>query len=110
MSLVEGTRDVFLSHSSGDKGSYVLPLARALAANGISYWLDEAEIHWGDRITEKINQGITVSRYVIVFLSPAFLEKNWTLAELGAALARENSSGQTIVLPLIIGPPKAVLE
>jgi hypothetical protein len=102
------TRDVFLSHAFEDKGEFVLPFAAELKARGISFWLDEAEIRWGDRITQKINGGLESSRYVIVFLSPRFVGKGWPESELAAALNKENSEGQTVVLPLVIGDERFV--
>lgn len=94
-------KDVFLSHSSKDK-EYVRDLANELDRCGISYWLDEAEIKWGENITKKINDGLSRSSYVIVFLSNNFMSSNWPEAELNAALNKENSSGEVVVLPLII--------
>jgi hypothetical protein len=88
----------------------VRPFAEELKKRGISYWLDEAEIKWGDRITKEINLGLSRARFVVVFLSINFLGRNWPEAELGAALSKENTQGQTIVLPLVIGDPKIVLQ
>lgn len=110
MALTPETRDVFLSHAFEDKDEFVIPFARELAKRGISCWLDEAEIHWGDRITQKINTGLQSSRYVIVFLSPRFVGKGWPESELAAALNKENSEGQTVVLPLVIGEERVVLS
>jgi hypothetical protein len=110
MPLNPETRDVFLSHASEDKGEFVLPFARELTRRGISFWLDEAEIHWGDRITQRINVGLGSSRYVIVFLSPRFVGKGWPESELAAALNKENSEGQTVVLPLVIDDEHFVLN
>jgi hypothetical protein len=97
-------RDVFLCHASADKDTYVCPFSSALAANGISYWIDEAEIAWGDRITERINEGLARSRYVVVFLTEAFLERRWPQAELGSALNLEASTGGVVVLPIMAAP------
>lgn len=102
-------RDVFLSHASPDKEQHVRPFSEELARRGISFWLDEAEIDWGDSITRKINEGLSLSRYVVVFLSPDFMGRNWAEAELAAALNRENSEGETVVLPVIIGEARQVL-
>src|SRR6266404_5136319 len=76
----------FLCHASADKETYVRPFAAALTAGGITYWLDEAEVGWGDRITEKINEGLSHSHYVVVFLTEAFLKRKWPQTELGGAL------------------------
>jgi len=101
-------RDVFLCHASADKDAYVRPFASALQENGITYWLDEAEIGWGDRITEKINVGLAQSRVIVVFLSNAFLQRNWPQAELGSVLNLEASTGEVLVLPLLMAPEPLV--
>jgi hypothetical protein len=103
-------RDVFLSHASEDKDRYVRPFAEELARRGITYWLDEAEIRWGDRITQRIDEGLREARYVIVFLSHTFLGRNWPESELRAALNKETTTGTVVVLPLILGDPSAVLD
>lgn len=102
-------RDVFICHASADKQSHVRPFAAALASAGITYWLDEAEIGWGDRITEKINDGLSRSRYVVVFLTEALLQRQWPQTELGSALSREASSGGVVVLPIMVTSDAQVL-
>jgi hypothetical protein len=42
-------------------------------------------------------------RYVIVVLSPSFIDKNWPEREFNAALNMEASSGEVKVLPLVAG-------
>jgi hypothetical protein len=96
-------KDIFLCHASEDKESVVRPLANLLESNGISCWLDEAEIHWGESITRKVNQGLLDSRFVVVVLSAHCMEKNWPQRELYAALNLEASSGQVKILPLLVG-------
>lgn len=51
------SRDVFVCHASEDKPDVVRPLSQALAATGISSWVDEAEIHCGDSIVDKVSDG-----------------------------------------------------
>jgi len=99
------SRDVFICHASEDKPAVVRPLAYELQRKGISCWLDEAEIHWGDSIIDRINEGLRSSRFVIVVLSRAFLSKNWPKKELSAVLSAEISSGRVKVLPLLVGSP-----
>jgi len=99
-------RDVFICHASEDKTTVVRPLTKALTEQGISCWLDEAEIKWGDSITKKVNEGLSKSPFVVVVLSQAFLSKNWPERELNAALNIEASSGEVKVLPLIFGDKK----
>lgn len=102
-------REVFLCHAGEDKENYVRPFASELEESKITYWLDEAEIIWGDSLIGKINEGLKISTYVIVFLSNNFLNKNWPKKELEAALGKENRTGQTIVLPLILDNVEEIL-
>lgn len=99
-------RDVFLCHASEDKAKVLRPLVSALKAAGITFWYDEAEIRWGDSIVEKVNEGLRISRYVLVVLSPAFVEKHWPQRELNAVLNIEASTSEVRVLPLLVGSPE----
>ena len=103
-------KDVFLSHASPDKEQYVRPFAHELDHKNITYWLDEAEIKWGEKITSKINTGLKQSEYVVVFISKAFVGRHWPESELASALNKENSEGRTVVLPIIIGDAKPLLK
>jgi hypothetical protein len=102
-------KDVFISYSSANAAQCVRPLAHALDSLGITYWLDEVEIAWGDSISEKINAGLQQSKYVVVIVSPEFLDRQWPKKELSSALHRETETGRTLVLPIIVGDPNLVL-
>ena len=99
----EAVRDIFICHASEDKKEIVGPIVEAFTQAGISAWYDEAEIKWGDSITQKVNEGLKKSRFVVVVLSPSFLIKNWPQRELNAALNIEASTGEVKVLPLLVG-------
>ncbi len=96
-------RDVFLCHASEDKHSIVRSLHEGLTKSGITCWLDEAEVRWGDSIVEKVQEGLRESQFVIVVLSKTFLAKPWQRRELAAALSVEASTGGVRVLPLLAG-------
>lgn len=96
-------RDVFLCHAHEDRVKIVAPLYAALIADGISCWLDEAEINWGDSITQKVSEGLRTSRYIVAILSPCFLRKKWPRRELNAILNLEAATGVVRVLALISG-------
>ncbi len=107
------TKDVFICHASEDKQEVAKPLFQAFQDSNITSWYDEAEIAWGDSITEKINHGMRVSTYVLVVLSRAFLSKHWPQREMNAALSQEASSGEVRVLPLLVGDKRdrdAIIE
>lgn len=97
------TWDVFLCHASEDKENIVFPVVQYLEQCGVRCWHDEGEIRWGDSISEKINEGLKKSRFVMVVLSPSFLKKPWARKELHAALSKEIKSERTTVLPLLVG-------
>jgi hypothetical protein len=81
-------------------------MVNALKNASITYWYDEAEIKWGDSITQKVNEGLSVSRFVIVVLSKSFISKNWPQREMNSALNIEATSGEVRVLPLLAGTQK----
>jgi len=108
-SLPRALRDVFLSHASPDKDTYVRPLACSLEDRDISYWLDEAELLWGHSLLKTISEGLEAARFVLVFISEHFISRPWPDAELRAALSREISSGEIRVLPLFICEPEHAL-
>ena len=91
--------DIFISHASEDKAAVARPLAEILKRRGLRVWLDEAELHLGDSLRQKIDDGLSKSRFGVVVLSPAFFAKNWPQMELDALVAREEM-GVKVVLPV----------
>lgn len=96
-------KNVFICHASEDKAGIARPLYNALTINGISCWIDEAEISWGDSLIEKVNDGMKNSSYTIVILTANFINKKWPQRELRAALNKETSEGKKLVLPILSG-------
>ena len=94
-------RDVFLCHASPDKASIARPLAASLAQRAISCWLDEAIIEPGDSITDAVNDGLRLSRYVVVVVTAELLSRPWPRKELNAAFSREIRAGQVVVIPVL---------
>lgn len=93
----------FLCHAEEDKISVVEPLAAELDAAGITYWYDRHDLRLGDSISDKIQQGLANSKYLLAVVSESFSAKGWARKELNSALQREVRSGQTVVIPLLIG-------
>ena len=60
-------------------------------------------------LVKKVQDGLSRSRTVLVFLSKDFLRKDWPEAELDTALSLE-VSGRSVVLPLILGLSHKELE
>jgi len=75
--------DVFISHSSKDKLSFVEPLVKELKSAGLLVWYDKDSIILGDDIKNKIITGIQNAILVIIILSKSFLKSCWANLELG---------------------------
>jgi hypothetical protein len=91
--------DVFISHASQDKDSLVRPLAKELTEMGFDVWYDESTLKVGDSLREKIDQGLSSSRYGVVVLSESFFAKNWPQYELNGLVAKEMHGGK-VILPI----------
>lgn len=91
--------DVFISHASEDKDTFVKPLVEALQSNGYKVWYDEFTLKVGDSLRRSIDNGLINSRYGIVVLSSAFFAKNWTQYELDGLVTRE-MEGHKVILPI----------
>jgi hypothetical protein len=93
---------IFLSHTSEDK-PFVRRLKESLVNHGVTkVWLDEAEIQIGDSLIKKIDEGLQMTKYIGVILSPRSIESNWVEKELEIAMNREIASGEVVVLPLVM--------
>ena len=91
--------DVFISHASEDKESFVSLLARRLQEQGLRVWFDEFTLTIGDSLRRSIDRGLARSRYGIVVISPDFLKKEWPQKELDGLVARE-IDGVKVILPV----------
>lgn len=91
--------DVFISHASEDKESFVRPLAEKLAAQGLRIWFDELTLKIGDSLRRSIDAGLSRSRFGVVVISPSFLAKEWPQRELDGLTARE-VDGNKVILPI----------
>jgi hypothetical protein len=92
--------DLFLSHASEDKDAIARPLYKALTAEGVSVWFDEAVLEMGDSLRRKIDEGLAKCRYGLVILSSKFLSKQWPQRELDGLVARETAYGEKAILPI----------
>lgn len=91
--------DVFISHASEDKTSFVRPFVDFLKAKNVAVWYDEFELQVGDSLRRSIDNGLKNSKYGIVVLSEAFFNKEWPQRELDGLFARE-VNGEKVILPI----------
>lgn len=92
--------DVFICHASEDKDDFVRPLAEQLRQQHIHVWYDEFSLSIGDSLTQKIDEGLSRSRFGIVILSPNFFKKQWAKRELAGLNTREMVEGNSMILPV----------
>ena len=108
--------DIFISHASEDKETFVEPLANALDSFGVKVWYDRFSLKLGDSLSRSIDQGLANADFGLVVLSPAFIAKKWPEYELRGLTARELTGGK-VILPvwhnvaiqdiLVFSPPLA---
>ena len=91
--------DVFISHASEDKETFVKPFVDELKKLGVAVWYDNDAIQWGDSIRKKIDEGLRNSKFGIVVISNDFIRKYWTNHELDGLFNLEES-GVSRILPI----------
>jgi hypothetical protein len=85
--------DTFICHSSNDK-RIVENLVSKLRARDVTAWVDHEQIKLGDRVTEKINEGLSNSRSILVVLSKSLGQGRWVAPEYGAFINAALAGGR----------------
>jgi hypothetical protein len=60
--------DIFFSYSHADKDE-VMPICRALRAEGLDVWIDKTEVEDGESITRSIVEGLAQSKVLLAYYS-----------------------------------------
>ena len=76
--------DVFLSHSTKDKG-VVREVAQRLRKDGVKVWFDEWVLKPGDSIPAKIEEGLERSRVLVLCMSANAFGSDWAQLEAGTS-------------------------
>jgi hypothetical protein len=95
------THDIFVSYSREDS-NLVDEVVEHLRNSDLDIWRDRQEMVLGERIRERILNGIQSSSVVLVFISRHSVESRWVLGELDTAMMLE-MSGDTKVVPVFLG-------
>jgi WD40 repeat protein/GTPase SAR1 family protein len=93
--------DVFLSHNAKDKPR-VRRLAGRLKRAGLRVWFDEWNVHSGDVISLKVDEGLEQSRVLLLCISPNALASNWVALERSTAIHRDPSNEGRRFIPLLL--------
>jgi hypothetical protein len=98
--------DIFISHASEDKDSFVDPLARRLRQLAVRVWYDEFVLVPGDRLSEKIADGLAKSRCGLLIISRSFLGKSWPRYEMSGLVNRFVEDNARLI-PVWLGVTRA---
>jgi hypothetical protein len=91
---------LFISYSTSDK-NFADRLAHDLKIAGFDIWYDSDDIHVGDNILEKIEQGLSECDNMIIILSPPALQSWMVRQELVYFRNEERRRGRNVVLPVL---------
>lgn len=94
--------DVFISYSRSD-GQYAKSIYNYFVSSGLSVWIDTERITGGEIIREKINEGIHLSRTVLIILSKRSINSRWVLNEIDSAMMKEIEEGRTVPVLILVG-------
>lgn len=93
--------DVFISHSSKDKG-VARDLAGRLRDDGLRVWLDEWVIRPGDMIGQQIERGLEGSRTLVLLMSEHAFASDWVGLERHTLIFRDPTNAERRFLPVLI--------
>lgn len=89
----------FISHSSEDN-KFVRTLKDDLEVNGITTWVDEDELDYGDSLIEKLQNALEDSSHFIIVLSPNSVSSDWVKLELNKAKMLKRTEILKKIIPI----------
>lgn len=92
MSNLDPVFQVFISHSSVDTW-VARQIAHSVEERGATYFLDEADMEYGDDFEDKILAAVRASQELLVLLTPWAIKRPYIWLEIGAIWGQ----GQRIV-------------
>lgn len=93
--------DVFISHASMDKESFVEELYKSINKLRVNIFYDKEAFEWGDNWKDKLLENIEKAEFAIIVISENFFGREWTERELNEFLNRQNENGQKLILPIL---------
>lgn len=91
---------VFLSHQAERKPE-VRELQGRLAAFGIPTWFDALDIEYGQPLVQAIEEGISGSQVVVLWVSRRFLTSSWCMYESDAFIHQYAATRKVTLLPIV---------
>jgi hypothetical protein len=106
----EDLKDIFLSYNKADK-KWVHDLAAQIESEThdgtpggrrLSVFLDEWDMDTGDNLINKMNEGLKVSRFFAVVMSPEFFGSGWTNFEWTHVVAQDPTNTKRRIIPIFL--------
>ena len=94
-------RRIFLSHSSSDTPAAVR-LAKALESKGFEVWYSGKMAQVGSRWQAKLRTELSTADTFILYISPDYLQSDWSRFEAGAALGSTLASPHARLVPVVL--------
>lgn len=89
--------DIFVCHTEQDEAAFVKPLALRLRDLAVRVWYDRFELLPGDRLSERIGEGLARCRCRLLVISKSFLGRPWTAYEPSGLVNRFVEEGTRLV-------------
>ncbi len=102
--------DTFLCHNKADK-DWVRSLAERIEAETLDeegkqrklkVFFDEWDIDVGENAVNRMNDGLTKARYLIVVMSPEFFSSGWTNFEWTHVVSLDPAGAQKRIIPILL--------
>lgn len=87
--------DLFILYAEEDRDEVVFPLAERLRELGLKVWHDPFQLTTEDTLRNMIERGMAESRYGVIVVSAAFVNRDWTSYALDGIFA-----GEPRILPI----------
>lgn len=91
---------VFISYVRAEADLLALGLGHSLKQGGFRVWLDMWCLRLGDSLLESFNRALTECSFGLVIITKSYMERPWTMRELGALLAREEDGKMKLFIVL----------
>lgn len=92
--------DVFLSYASKD-ADLARQFVQELEVRGVVVWMDSSQIVVGDSISQKIQEGLEATEFLILLLTPTSVRSGWVQKEWQSKLVEEAESKSAVILPVL---------
>jgi hypothetical protein len=94
-------KDIFISYSHNDS-EFVHRIIDDLKAKGLDLWFDEQDVPPGANLTKSVDEGLSGTRYMLLFLSTNAIKSKWVEEEWTAKYKDEIERNKVSVIPILI--------